>query len=397
MMGRDEHGTLVRLKECRELIQAFIERHHGRVVSWSGDAVLADFSSVVESVQCAVEIQRELKAQNESRGDKEPMDFRIGINLGDVMIDDHDIFGEGVNIASRLQSLAQPGGILISGSVHDQVKNKLALGFSFLGHQQVKNISEQVAVFVVAPDGGPTLAVAGAGTIGGRVASAVAAKAPALLPLRFGAAVLDGLVAAALAFAAAVVLQGAVGPVFAFNAPFALLASERTLSSDLPSTEIEDGGRVVRTTTRSIIQRDYFGAAQQTFRRTDVEVKGTGSEAANARRFTGESREALVDPKSQRELVRPPLWTAALAAYFLLMIFAEGWLMRGSSPGKAVLGLRVSRLRGERVGFSQAALRNLAKIASVGTVFFGVVMALWSKRRQMLHDVLAGCYVHDAK
>src|SRR5262245_32740545 len=100
MMGKDEHGTLVRLKECRELIQAFIERHHGRVVSWSGDAVLADFSSVVESVQCAVEIQRELKAQNESRRDGERMDFRIGINLGDVMIDDNDIFGEGVNIAS---------------------------------------------------------------------------------------------------------------------------------------------------------------------------------------------------------------------------------------------------------------------------------------------------------
>ena len=149
-------------------MQAFIERHHGRVVSWSGDAVLADFNSVVESVQCAVEIQRELKAQNESIREAERMDFRIGINLGDVMIDDHDIFGEGVNIASRLQSLATPGGILISGSVHDQVKNKVALGFNFMGHQQVKNISEQVPVFVVTHDVAPVMAAdAGVAALGG--------------------------------------------------------------------------------------------------------------------------------------------------------------------------------------------------------------------------------------
>jgi adenylate cyclase len=108
LMGADEHGTLVRLKQCRELIEAFIQRHRGRVVSWSGDAVLADFNSVVESVQCAVEIQRELKAQNEALDTSQRMAFRIGVNLGDVMIDDHDIFGEGVNIAARLQSLAPP-------------------------------------------------------------------------------------------------------------------------------------------------------------------------------------------------------------------------------------------------------------------------------------------------
>src|SRR6185436_7243793 len=120
LMGVDETGTLKRLKECRELVAAFIDRHRGRVVSWSGDAVLADFGSVVEAVQCAVEIQRELKARNDDKTEGERMEFRIGINLGDVMIEDHDIFGEGVNIASRLQSLAAPGGILISGSVHEQ-------------------------------------------------------------------------------------------------------------------------------------------------------------------------------------------------------------------------------------------------------------------------------------
>jgi len=394
LMGKDEHGTLVRLKQCRELIQAFIERHHGRVVSWSGDAVLADFSSVVESVQCAVEIQRELKAQNEAVGESERMNFRIGINLGDVMIDDHDIFGEGVNIASRLQSLAQPGGILISGSVHDQVKNKLALGFSFMGHQQVKNIAEHVPVFTVAHDAGPTLALAGAGAIGaGRVAPGVAAKAPALMPLRLGAAVVDVLVAGVLTLAVALLLQGQMGPLFAIDGPFALLAAEKTLSSDLPSTSIEDGGKVVRTTTRSVIERNYFGIARQRFQRTDVEINATRQ---GARAIGGESSEALMDADG-REIARPPIWAGVIFAYFLLLILSEGLFMRGSSPGKALLGLRVSSVGGEPVGLNHAALRNIVKIASVGTAFFGVIMAFASKRRQMLHDLVAGCYVHDAK
>lgn len=397
LMGKDEHGTLVRLKQCRELIQAFIERHHGRVVSWSGDAVLADFSSVVESVQCAVEIQRELKAQNEAVGESERMNFRIGINLGDVMIDDHDIFGEGVNIASRLQSLAEPGGILISGSVHDQVKNKLALGFSFMGHQQVKNINEQVPVFTVAHDAGPTLALAGAGLVGGgRVARSVAAKAPALMPLRIGAAAVDIVVAGALTLAATVLLQGSIGPLFAIDGPFTLLAVEKTVSSELPSTSIEDGGKVVRTTTRSVIERNFFGLARQTFKRTDVEING-GTAGRTARSFNGESTEVLIDPQTRKEIVRPPLWAGVIAVYFLFMVLAEGVLMRGSSPGKALLGLHVSSIGGEAVGLNQAALRNIGKIASVGTAFFGVLMAFASKRRQMLHDLIAGCYVHDAK
>lgn len=397
LMGADEHGTLVRLKQCRELMQAFIERHHGRVVSWSGDAVLADFSSVVESVQCAVEIQRELKAQNERIRDAERMDFRIGINLGDVMIDDHDIFGEGVNIASRLQSLATPGGILISGSVHDQVKNKVALGFNFMGHQQVKNISEQVPVFVVTHDVAPAAERAGAATLGGqgRVAGASPVKAPALLPLRFGAAVIDVLAACVLAFAMAATLQSAIGPVFEIDMPYSLFATQRVLSTDLPSTDIEGGGEVVRTTTRSVIERNYFGFARQTYRRTEVELTGNTLALSGARQFTGSSSEVLLAGK--QAISRPPLSIATIAVYFLMLILFEGVLTRGLSPGKALLGLRVSTLRGEAVGLPRAVMRNLAKIASVAPLLAGVAMALWSKRRQMLHDQLAGCYVHDVK
>ena len=390
LMGADEHGTLRRLKECRELIQAFIERHHGRVVSWSGDAVLADFSSVVESVQCAVEIQRELKAQNDSVAEGQRMNFRIGINLGDVMIDEHDIFGEGVNIAARLQALATPGGILISGSVHDQVKNKLALGFSFMGHQQVKNINEQVPVFVVAHDVAPSLPIG----VGFQEASPGARPmAPALLPLRLAASAIDVVVAAALLFLAALAVQGAAGPLFAIDAPFTLLASERVVSSDLPSLEVAGG--VERTTTTSVVERNFFGVRQM-FRRTDVEEKRQEAGKSGRRAISRWSREALVDAKRGAAFLRPPLSISAIVFFFLLAILSEGLLLRGASVGKLLMGLRVSAEGGGQPDLGRAAIRNFAKIASIVSVV-GVVMALWSKRRQMLHDRFAGCYVHDAK
>lgn len=387
LMGADEHGTLKRLKECRELIQAFIERHHGRVVSWSGDAVLADFSSVVESVQCAVEIQRELKAQNESVANAERMDFRIGINLGDVMIDDHDIFGEGVNIASRLQGLATPGGILISGSVHDQVKNKLALGFNFMGHQQVKNIAEQVPVFVVAHDMAPSMPI-GAVSIGG--AAPIVLKAPGLMPLRMIAGIVDGILACILALLLATTLQSAMGPAFTLDAPFTWFASERTLSRDLPSLEITDGGETARETVRSIVERNYMGFVRQTYRRIASETKKNGSSEVQI-------RETLLSGSGGREIWRPSLWMAAVAIYFLVLVLSEGLLLRGASPGKLLMGLRVSSLSGAKPGLVQAAVRNLSKVVSIAPALLGVLMAFFSKKRQMLHDVLTGCYVHDAK
>ncbi len=392
LMGVDEPGTLARLKQCRELIEAFIVRHHGRVVSWSGDAVLADFSSVVESVQCAVEIQRELKAQNEALDRSQKMAFRIGVNLGDVMIDDHDIFGEGVNIASRLQSLAPPGGILVSGSVHDQVRNKLALGFTFMGKQQVKNIAEQVPAFVVLHETSPSLPIGSDGVVvraGGRAVN----LAPAPLTLRFAAGVADFAFATLVAFGLAVGLQPVAGPVLAIDAPFTLFASEKVIASDLPSTEIEDGGKVVRTTTRTTIERDYLGLVRQTWLRTDVEVGPTN---ATRRPVAAESRETLVDGRGAA-LARPSLWLAAVACYFILAVLAEGWLMRGASPGKIMMGLRVSPVRNADMDLVRATTRNLLKIVSFGAAFAGVVMAFFSKRRQMLHDTLSGSYVHDAK
>ena len=134
-------GTVRRLNEYREALCNFVTRHHGRVVNAPGDAVLAEYPSVVDAVQSAVEAQRELATRNETLPPDQRMSFRIGINLGDVIVGDDDIYGEGVNIAARLQTIAEPGGICISRSVYDQVHNKLTLGFEFLGERSVKNIA----------------------------------------------------------------------------------------------------------------------------------------------------------------------------------------------------------------------------------------------------------------
>ncbi len=149
LMGRDEAATLAMLKACREAIAGLAARHRGRIVGTAGDSVLAEFPSVVQAVECAVRIQREIGERNAALPEERRMRFRIGVNLGDVMVEGDDLFGEGVNIAARLQALADPGGILISGAVFEQVRNKLTLGFDYLGPQTVKNIAESVPAWRV--------------------------------------------------------------------------------------------------------------------------------------------------------------------------------------------------------------------------------------------------------
>lgn len=153
LMGDDEEATLRTLTSHRKLIDSQIERHHGRFVNSAGDSVLAEFASVVEAVSCAVEIQTLLKAENASLPTERRMEFRIGVNLGDVMAEGEQIYGDGVNVAARLESLAEPGGICISGTVHDQVRDKLSLAYEDAGEQAVKNIARPVHVWRVLLDG----------------------------------------------------------------------------------------------------------------------------------------------------------------------------------------------------------------------------------------------------
>ncbi len=155
-MGADEAGTLATLRRCREAMAPLIERHDGRIVNTWGDAVIAEFGSVVEAVQCAVEMQQELSSHNGGLPEPQRMRFRIGINLGDVMVEGDDVYGDGVNIAARLQELAEPGGILISGPVYEQVHNKLSIGFDCLGEQRLKNVANPVTGYRVLQGDAPS-------------------------------------------------------------------------------------------------------------------------------------------------------------------------------------------------------------------------------------------------
>jgi class 3 adenylate cyclase len=129
LMGEDEEGTLLTLRAYKELMAGFIQHHRGRIVGTAGDSVLAEFVSVVAAVQCAVEVQKEIKNRNADLPENRRMEFRMGINLGDVVEEEDSIYGDGVNIAARVQSLADGGGVSISGTVYEHIKNKMAYGY----------------------------------------------------------------------------------------------------------------------------------------------------------------------------------------------------------------------------------------------------------------------------
>ena len=149
LMGADEEATLATLNAYRQVIDGLIADHHGRVFGSAGDSVIAEFASPVEAVRCAVEVQQGLEKRNADLPEKRRMYFRIGVNLGDVMVEGDNLLGDGVNVAARLEGLAAPGDVSISGSVYEQVKNKVDVDFDFLGKQEVKNIAEPVPVFRV--------------------------------------------------------------------------------------------------------------------------------------------------------------------------------------------------------------------------------------------------------
>ncbi len=177
LMRADEEATLKTLSEYREIMNGLIARHEGRVVDMAGDSVLAEFGSAVESVRCAIAIQEEIATRNAELPDDRKLRFRIGINVGDVLVKGDALFGDGVNVAARLESLAEPGGICTSGSVFEQVKHKLSVGFKDMGPQEVKNISEPVAAYRIVP--GP-VSVAATGKAAPKSSAAIKWRIPAI-------------------------------------------------------------------------------------------------------------------------------------------------------------------------------------------------------------------------
>ncbi|MFQ5896697.1 MAG: adenylate/guanylate cyclase domain-containing protein [Candidatus Methylomirabilia bacterium] len=225
LMGEDEVATIRTLTAYREVMASLIQLHRGRVIDMPGDNLLAEFASVVDAVQCAVEIQQALKSWNAELPDRRKMEFRIGINLGDVVVEGERIYGDGVNIAARVEGLAEGGGVCISRTAFDQVKNKLALGYEFLGEHTVKNIAEPVRVYRVLME--PEAAGRVIGETRPPITRMVLADVRAR-PWRW----------AALAAGAVLALAGASGVIWSFYlrgpAPWTEVASEEKMAFPLP-------------------------------------------------------------------------------------------------------------------------------------------------------------------
>jgi len=148
LMGADEEGTLARLKTLRrELIDPKVKEHHGHIVKTTGDGILIEFPSVVEAVRCAVEVQQGMVVRNADLPQDKRIEFRAGINIGDIIIERGDIYGDGVNVAARLEGLADPGGVCVSGMVYEHVRDKLPYPFEDKGEKSVKNIARPVRMY----------------------------------------------------------------------------------------------------------------------------------------------------------------------------------------------------------------------------------------------------------
>jgi adenylate cyclase len=167
LMGVDEVGTLRQLQAYRAILDHLVEVHHGRIFNTAGDSVIADFASAVDAVECAVAVQQAIAEENANRAPEEQMRFRIGVHVGDVIVEGSNLYGDSVNIAARLEALAEPGGVCLSGAVRDQIGTRLPVGFTTLGEQRVKNIAEPVRAFKVDDSFGQSSASA-AGTRGWR-------------------------------------------------------------------------------------------------------------------------------------------------------------------------------------------------------------------------------------
>src|SRR4051794_16547328 len=166
LMGIDETGTLTRLKSMRrELVDPQIAAHSGRMVKLMGDGALVEFASAVDAVTCAIEIQKLVREHNTAIAPDDRIEFRIGINVGDIIVDADDIYGDGVNVAARIQALADPGGIYVSRSAADQVRDKVPIKIETRGEQSVKNIARPIEVFCIISDENAPVALAVAASV----------------------------------------------------------------------------------------------------------------------------------------------------------------------------------------------------------------------------------------
>jgi uncharacterized RDD family membrane protein YckC len=346
------------------------------------------------------------------------MNFRIGINLGDVMVEDHDIFGEGVNIAARLQTLAPPGGILISGPVYEQVKSRLTLGFSFLGERQVKNIAGQVAVYGVELMPGDAMSM--------RVqpqSVSFAMTAPPVVETRRGgllrrglALAVDYVIAVAIALPIAILIENAWNDSIEIDVPFISFGTDRVIQQGQPYVveqtlideddlekwnerldqfgariELPKNAQIVRVD--AVIERDIFGLVKHTYRGHDIQEVVLGVKKFDPNGLEVTDLE-LVDDKTYQPIDRPPLGIFVGLIMILYFAFLESSSLQGSI-GKRMLGLKVRDAKDQAgLTFFQALGRALVKVISVVPLFW---IAMLNKRRRAVHDMLADSVVVQEK
>jgi len=287
MMGANEEATVQTLRGHRAVFEAMLKQHRGRIFNTAGDAILAEFPSAVDAVRCATEIQTALQTRNEHLPAEQKLLFRMGINLGDVLVqDDGDLLGDGVNLASRIQTVAEPGGVCISGSVYDQIQNKLTLQFKPLGEQQFKNIGQPIRTFTI------THGERGALPVGGRRLHAKTA-AIAGVALIVAAAVGGGGYALYRSTESSRVEQQAVS---------AKLAADRAAIEEARRAAEEQSRRAVEAELRAERER---AAAEAT--RREIALQAQVQSAEEARRRAEADRKRVEDERQKAEAERKRL------------------------------------------------------------------------------------------
>ncbi len=282
LMAADEEGTMRILAAHRAMIDGIIELQEGRIVNTAGDSVLAEFESPVQAVRCAVEIQDALRTRNDALPEDKRLVFRIGVNLGDVMVKGDDLLGDGVNVAARLESVAEPGGICVSSSVYDQIAGKLDLGFVDVGHKALKNIDRPVRVYRIDRDGR-------SGTLAGERRASPAAKWIA------GLAVLAALAFGAWHFVVAPMQEQARR---AEAAAAAKVAEEQRLHREV--AERERAATEQRRVETEAVLAKQLAAAEAAQRRAEAQTQA----AADAKRTLEAQRAAEERRRAEAEVAR---------------------------------------------------------------------------------------------
>jgi uncharacterized RDD family membrane protein YckC len=315
------------------------------------------------------------------------MAFRVGINLGDVFVEGEDLLGEGVNIAARLQSLCDPGGVFISGTVFDQVRTKLGTEFIFLGERQVKNIIDPVPIYAVAFAGAPP--AKGAKTSRGRGAADPADEIrPAGVGRRALAGAIDLIVAAAIVYVVAAPFEMFFNDVVEVDTPFFNLAQERIVNQKESALTHVESGEIV--TVEKILERTILGLNKHFYRESERQFRKPGG--ASYTQVDGSVHREMINEKTQQPIQRPKAMQFFLIVYLAYVSLLEG-RPGGAALGKRAMGIAVRDEEGGPLTLGRSFGRNLAKIASALTIGFGFLMALWTKKRQTLHDKLADCRV----